>query len=117
MELNLFCLGVNNDDASPFLCSDFHMPFQWASGDGVSPGPRAKPRMTFALFGDGLILATVTFCGCSKRTHRWEHRPSEDGLRHDYGAGWVLDLDPNTWQRVRVPCVVSGQSFRYGHLS
>ena len=73
--------------------------------------------MTFALFGDGLILATVTYRGCSRRSHRWEHRPSENGLRHDHGPGWVLDLDPNTWTERRILCDVSGQSYRYGHLS
>ncbi len=117
VDINLFGLGINSDDVSPFLGSDFHMPFKWAIGEGVPPGPRAKPGMTFALFGDGLILATVTYCGCSRRSHRWEHRPSEDGLRHDYGAGWVLDLDPNTWKERRILCEASGQSYRYGYLS
>lgn len=117
MELNAFGLGVNSGDASPFIGSDFHMPFKWATTvDGIRPS-RAEPGMTFALFGDGLILATVTFVGCSRREHRWEHRPSEDGLRHDYGAGWVLDLDPNTWEPRNARCEASGQSYRYGHLS
>lgn len=113
----MFGLGINSDDPTPFLGSDFHMPFKWATGRGVRPGPRAKPGMTFALFGDGLILATATYLGCSERSHRWEHRPSPDGLRHDYGAGWVLDLDPNTWRAQRNPCEAGGQSYRYGHLS
>jgi hypothetical protein len=117
VEVNLFGLGINSDDASPFLGSDFHMPAKWGSGEGVKPGPRAKSGMTFALFGDGLILATATYLGCSRRSHRWEHRPSADGRRHDYGPGWVLDLDPNTWQPRRINCEVSGQSYRYGHLS
>ena len=73
--------------------------------------------MTFALFGDGLILATVTYCGYSKRHHRWEHRPSEDGLRHDHGPGWVLGLDLNTWKETHISHEASGQSYRYGHLS
>lgn len=73
--------------------------------------------MTFALFGNGFILATATYCGCSKRSHRWEHRPSADGLRHDYGPGWVLDLDPNTWTEPKLRCESAGQSYRYGHLS
>ena len=93
------------------------MPSKWATGEGVPPGSRAEHGMTFALFGDGLILATVTYLGCSKRDHRWEHRPSEDGRRHDYGIGWVLDLDPNTWEKRKIRCEASGQSYRYGHLS
>lgn len=73
--------------------------------------------MTFALFGNGFILATVTYFGCTKRSHRWEHRPSADDLRHDYGLGWVIDLDPNTWRERRIRCESSGMSYRYGHLS
>ncbi|MGI8792207.1 MAG: hypothetical protein ACR2H3_03370 [Acidimicrobiales bacterium] len=116
MDVNIFGLGINSDDVSPFLGSDFHMPSKWASGEGVQPA-RAKPGMPFALFGDGLILATVTYLGCSKRNHRWEHRESADGRRHDYGLGWVLDLDPNSWEKLWVGCEASGQSYRYGHLS
>jgi hypothetical protein len=117
VDVNIFGLGINSDDAEPFLGSDFHMPVKWGTGEGVRPGNRAKVGMTFALFGDGLILATVTYMGCSKRSHRWEHRPSADGLRHDYGSGWVLDLDPNTWEPQEIRCDSSGQSYRYGHLS
>ena len=117
MEVNIFGLGINSDDVSPFLGSDFHMPHGWGSGVGDRPGKRAKPGMMFALFGDGLILATVTYVGCSKRSHRWEHRESDDGLRHDYGEGWVLDLDPNTWVERTIHCEAAGQSYRYGHLS
>src|SRR5687768_11804369 len=111
MDLNIFGLGINSDDPLPFIGSDFHMPAKWGTGEGVRPGPRATPGMTFALFGDGLILATATFIGCSKRDHRWEHRPSPDGLRHDYGHGWVLDLDPNTWKEQHILCEASGQSY------
>lgn len=117
MEVSIFGLGINSNDVSPFLGSDFHMPFKWGSGEGIPPGERAKPGMMFALFGDGLVLATVTYLGYSKRSHRREHRPSEDGLRHDYGPGWVLDLDPNTWDERQIRCEASGQSYRYGHLS
>ncbi len=117
MDVNIFGLGIHSGDASPFLGSDFHMPAKWTTGEGVRPGKRAKVGMTFALFGDGLILATVTYLGCSKRSHRWEHRPSEDGRRHDYGPGWVLELDPNSWERQEIACDASGQSYRYGHLS
>ena len=76
MDVNIFGLGINSDDAEPFLGSDFHMPVKWKTGEGVRPGERAKEGMTFALFGDGLILATVEYLGCSRRSHRWEHRPS-----------------------------------------
>ena len=118
VKVNVFGLGINSNDARPFLHADFHMPSKWTSTDhGVQPGPRAVTGMTFALFGDGLILATATFCGSSWREHRWEHRPSEDGRRHDYGPGWVLDLDPNTWAETLIRCESSGQSYRYGHLS
>src|SRR5262245_35796832 len=116
VDVNIFGLGINSDDASPFLGSDFHMPTHWTTGEGHRPRG-AQAGMTFALFGDGLILATVTFLGCSQRRHRWEHRPSEDGLRHDYGPGWVLELDPNTWKQDEIPCEAVGQSYRYGHLS
>jgi hypothetical protein len=117
VDVNVFGLGINSNDVLPFLGSDFHMPVGWAAGKGVLPGGRAKPGMTFALFGQGLILATVTYIGCSERSHRWEHRPSEDGRRHDYGRGWVLDLDPNTWEKRHITSEVGGQSYRYGHLS
>src|SRR4029079_13799118 len=93
------------------------MPAKWRTGEGVRPGPRAKPGMKFALFGEGRVLATVTYVGCSRRRHRWEHRPSKDGLRNDYDDGWVLDLDPNTWKYEDIMCDASGQSYRYGHLS
>lgn len=117
VDVNIFGLGIDSDDVKPFLGSDFHMAVGWASGRGTCPGARAKPGMTFALFGNGSILATVTYCGCSPRSHRWEHRPSADGLRHDYGLGWVLDLDPNTWKARQIRCESAGQSYRYGHLS
>jgi hypothetical protein len=115
VDINIFGLGINGP-AEPFLGSDFHMPHGWGSGEGDRP-LRAKPEMTFALFGEGKILATAVFLGYSKRTHRWEHRPSSDGLRHDYGAGWVLDLDPNSWVVREISCDARGQSYRYGHLS
>lgn len=117
VDVNMFGLGINSDDVAPFLGSDFHMPFKWATAEGSPPGIRAQPGMTFALFGDGLILATATYLGHSKRAHRWEHRPSEDGLRHDYGFGWVLDLDPNTWRKRHIKAETSGRSYRYGYLS
>ena len=117
MDVNIFGLGINSNDVSPFLASDFHMPVKWKTGEGVLPGLRARPGMIFALFGDSSILATVTYIGYSWRDHRWEHRPSENGLKRDYGAGWVLDLDPNTWKQTRIECTASGQSYRYGHLS
>ena len=118
MEVNIFGLGIGSDDSCPFWESDFHMPFKWASGgEGIRPGPRAKPGKRFALFGDGLILATVVYIGCSKRGHRWAHRPNQTGERVDYGHGWVLDLNPNTWEERRLMCNASGQSYRYGHLS
>jgi hypothetical protein len=118
MEINAFGLGINSDDVEPFFGSDFHMPFKWASHPtGISPGPRARPGMRFLLFGDGGILASALFLGCSEREHRWEHRPSDDGRRHDYGRGLVLDLDPNSWDRVDIDGAAAGQSYRYGHLS
>lgn len=116
MNVNCFGLGINSDDIEPFFGSDFHMPHGWSRGEGLRPA-RARPGMTFALFGDGLILATVEFVGCSKRSHRWEHRPSDDGRRHDFNDGWVLDLDPNTWTRREIRCDATGQSYRYGHLT
>ncbi len=117
MDVNIFGLGIGSDDASPFFGSDFHMPAKWTSGEGARPGERAEAGMKFALFGDGLILATVTYLECSKRSHRWEHRPSKDGRRRDYGHGWVLELDPNTWDTQEIRCEARGQSYRYGHLS
>lgn len=117
MIVNAFGLGINSLNADPFFGSDFHMPVGWATGEGSVPGPRAQPGMTFLLFGEGLILATAIYLGHSKRSHRWEHRPSEDGLRHDYGPGWVLDLNPNTWVAREIKCEAAGQSYRYGHLS
>ena len=116
MDVNIFGLGINSDDAGPFLGSDFHMPAQWTIGEGVLP-TRARAGMTFALFGESSILATVTYIGHSKRDHRWEHRASPQGRSEDYGPGWVLDLDPNTWERKRIECRTSGQSYRYGYLS
>jgi len=116
VDINIFGLGINSDDVRPFLGSDFHMPAKWTIGQGALPR-KAKPGMTFALFGESAILATVTYVGYSARDHRWEHRPSPNGLRPDYGAGWVLDLDPNTLDERHIECMASGQSYRYGHLS
>jgi hypothetical protein len=117
VDVNIFGLGINSQDAKPFFGSDFHMPAKWKSGKGVRPGPRATPHMMFALFGEGMILATVEYLGSSWRDRRLEHRPSDDGQRHDYGPGWVLDLDPNTWENQKIECDARGQSYRYGHLS
>ena len=115
-KINAFGLGINSDDASLFLGSDFHMPVKWTTGPGLKPA-RASTGMTFVLFGEGKLLATTKYVGVSWREHRWEHRPSEDGRRHDYGPGWVLDLDPNDWAEVHVDCVADGMSYRYGHIS
>ena len=117
MDVNIFGLGINSDDVEPFFGSDFYMPHGFTKGEGARPGDRAKPGMPFALFGEGKILATVKFLGCSWREHRWEHRKSQDGEWHDYRPGWVLDLDPNSWTRQQIPCDANGQSYRYGYLS
>ena len=117
MTINAFGLGIGTNDAAPFFGSDFHMPVGWAvrGYEGSRPS-RAEPGMRFVLFGNGVILATTTFLGYSKREHRFEHR-STDGRRLDYGHGYVLDLDPNDWVWVNTSCVADGQSYRYGHIS
>jgi len=112
LHINIFGLGINSDDVNPFFSSDYHMPPSWKRNKGKLPR-YARPGMTFAIFGDSSILATVTYLGYEWWKERQEHR----GRGDIYPAGWVLKLNRGTWTRTNIKCYAMGQSYRYGNLS
>jgi hypothetical protein len=121
MEINSFGFGINDSDIQPFLGSDFAMTPGWTAGKGSKPRHITLPA-TFVVPGDLGILATVTAVDISWREHRWEHRASDDGLFHDAGPGWVIDLDPNTWvdhstAPLPIPNHRVSRSYLYGNFN
>ena len=138
-DINAFGLGSDATDIEmeEFFWNDsFWMPAGWTApghkgskpglaGTGIVPG-----ESRFLVFGTSTnpasehaacsrIIASATFMGVGIRDIRQEHRPSDDGIRHDYGRGWAIELDRLSWEKHDIPVnsEMSVFSYRYGILN
>jgi len=63
------------------------------------------------------LRARVRFVGARRQQIRQEHIASDDGVCHDRGPGYVLEVDPTTWKVLDQPILLSaaeqGNGYRY----
>jgi hypothetical protein len=82
--------------------------------EGVCPQRLNTPGWIF-LRTEQRLQARVKFVGVDYAQARREHIASDDGVHHDRGAGYLLRVDPSTWERIDIPISVrqSGNGYRY----
>ena len=103
-----FMTGPSNDFLFPIGAG------QSFNTNGALPRQLRQGGWVYLRAGNNLV-ARVQYLGAERRERRIEHVPSPDG-HEDRGAGWVLAVDPATWERCTVRLESpseSGNGYRY----